>query len=303
MKKSFISLIDKADPKTLETFFERVEPEKLPDETEKKLTARVVGTTKTSAARPSKRWPAVLASAASLVFLISVILIVAAGLNRVDPPKIDPIGADSTAAPEVTAPRMVDTTRAPLTTSAPDNTKAPLVTAAPDTTRAPLTTSAPETTAQPDVTKGPGDAHAVLTMIDVDFDEAKEKFAHPIVRCEKEGFAGYKVGIVSQNGDVGSKEAFCFSVRYEFANGSITLSDYDRMTGVHSYSDSEKKYEYRERTFYDQTPNYGPAVTDYADSVHIGYYPTGEKGIAYYAVFDADTDVYEIMDLIISLEF
>ena len=49
MKKSFISLIDKADPKTLETFFERVEPEKLPDETEKKLTARVVGTTKTRA--------------------------------------------------------------------------------------------------------------------------------------------------------------------------------------------------------------------------------------------------------------
>ena len=141
----------------------------------------------------------------------------------------------------------------------------------------------------------PGTPGAVFTSVSVSYAEAKETFAHPIVPCASSGFTGYRVGIVSKNGDIHADGAFCLSVTYAFTNGTVGLDDQDRWHSS-SYSTWGDAYEYRGRTFYVQTPDVS------RDYVYIGYWPTLDRGIGYQAQFDADADVYEIMDLIISLE-
>ena len=133
---------------------------------------------------------------------------------------------------------------------------------------------------------------AVFTQLNVSFDEAKEKFAHPIIPCTRDDFTGYNAGIVSQNGDTSSSEAFCLSVTYVFTDGSITLTDRSRLNGINCPSGDT--IEYRGRTFY---------VEDIWGETHIGYYPALEKGIAYQALFSPEHDIYDIMDMMISVEF
>lgn len=55
-----------------------------------------------------------------------------------------------------------------------------------------------------------------------------------------------------------------------------------------------EQYEYLGRTFV--------AERSYDDRIIIGYYPTDMGGLAYQAHFDSSVDVYEIMDMIISVE-
>ena len=132
---------------------------------------------------------------------------------------------------------------------------------------------------------------AVFTQLNVSFDEAKEKFAHPIILCTEDDFTGYNAGIVSQNGDTGSDKAFCLSVTYRFTDGSITLTDRSRLNGINCPSGDT--IEYRGRTFY---------VEDIWGETHIGYYPALEKGIAYQALFSPEHDIYDIMDMMIAVE-
>ena len=135
-----------------------------------------------------------------------------------------------------------------------------------------------------------------FTISDVGYAEAKERFGHPIVPCAYDSFSGYRVGIVSRYGNVNEEGAFCYSLQYIFTNGTVSLADQDRMTGS-SASTLGEEYQYRNRTFYVSMP--GGYISD---SIYIGYYPSWDRGIAYVAVFAPDADIYEIMDLIISLE-
>ncbi len=158
--------------------------------------------------------------------------------------------------------------------------------------------TAPQTEPSPDGT--PGSPGAVYTKVDVSYSEAREAFGHPIVSCSGSGFLGYQVGIVSSNGDVNSDGAFCLDVNYVFADGTVSLTDQDRMGGS-AASVSGTPVDYRGRTFYVQTPDdygfYG------SDQILVGYYPTWDSGVAYQAVFAADADPEEIMDLILSVEY
>lgn len=146
----------------------------------------------------------------------------------------------------------------------------------------------------------PGSPGAVYTKRDVSYSEARETFGHPIVSCSGGGFLGYQVGIVSRDGNVNSDGAFCLDVNYVFADGSVSLTDQDRMGGS-AASASGTAVDYRGRTFYVQTPDdygfYG------SDQILVGYYPSWDSGVAYQAVFAADADPEEIMDLILSVEF
>ena len=157
--------------------------------------------------------------------------------------------------------------------------------------------SAEGSTETADNSSVPGTPGAVYTSVSVSYGEAKESFGYPIVACSDDGFTGYQVGVVSLNGDIRSEEAICLSVTYGFTHGSIGLLDQDRMTGsVAGYTG--ERYEYGGRTFYVQT--HDESYLDY--SVEIGYFPSGDSGVAYQAFFDETADVYQIMDLIISLE-
>ncbi len=137
----------------------------------------------------------------------------------------------------------------------------------------------------------PGGANAVYSQINVDYNGAKERFAHPIVPCTDGAFTGYKAGIVSRSGSVNENGAYCLSVIYEFTNGTIVLTDQDRLGGTGALGDV---CEYRGRTFY--------VAPDYYGRLHIWYLPTQERGIAYQADFEQDTDRYAVMDLMIGLE-
>ena len=142
-----------------------------------------------------------------------------------------------------------------------------------------------------------GTPGSVFTNVTVSYAEAKEDFGHPIVSCASGDFTGYEVGVVSRNGNTDAEGAICLSVTYEFINGSISLQDQDRMTGSVAHHAGDR-YEYGGRTFYVQT--HDEAYLDYY--YEIGYFPSADSGIAYQAYFDEEADVYEIMDLIISLE-
>ena len=140
----------------------------------------------------------------------------------------------------------------------------------------------------------PGTPGAVHTSLSVSYDEAKERFGYPIVKCSRSDFLGYKVGIVSRNGDIGSKEAFCLDLTYEFTNGHIYIQAQERSVGKLANHGTEQ-YDYLGRTFVMED--------SYNDEQHtIGYYPTDTGGLAYRATFDRSVDIYEIMELIISVE-
>ena len=140
----------------------------------------------------------------------------------------------------------------------------------------------------------PGNPGAVHTPLKVNYDEAKERFGYPIEKCSSNDFLGYKIGIVSQNGDINSKEAFCWDLTYEFTNGYIYIQDQDRSAGKLANPGIEQ-YDYLGRTF--------AMENSYNDEQHtIGYYPTDTGGLAYCATFDKSVDIYGIMDMIISVE-
>ena len=159
--------------------------------------------------------------------------------------------------------------------------------------------SDPEPTQQPqDDPGGPGlqgGPGGVYTKLDVGYEDAKEAFGHPIVAADGDGFLGYQIGFVSQNGDIRSGEARCMDVVYLFQNGIIVVRDQSRMPGS-SYGPGSGQYEYRGKVFINE------AVTSDDTQVQIGYYPDGEAGIAYRAVFDSTADPYDVMDAILSLE-
>ena len=136
--------------------------------------------------------------------------------------------------------------------------------------------------------------YAVHTDLDVSYEEAKERFGHDVTACTRSDFLGYTIGIVSQNGDIDSDKAFCYDVAYKFINGTIAVIDQDRMDGSRA-TYGTKQYDYLERTFNDET-----FLND--EQITIGYYPDGDSGLAYVAVFDRSADIFEIMDMIISLE-
>lgn len=139
-----------------------------------------------------------------------------------------------------------------------------------------------------------GDPDTAYTLIDVSYDEAKERFGYPIVECSRSDFLGYKVGVVSKNGHTESKEAYCSDLNYEFTNGHIYILAQDRL-GAKFAKHGTEQYEYLGRTFVKEN--------SYKEEQHtIGYYPTDEGGLAYRATFDKSVDVYEIMELIISVE-
>lgn len=213
--------------------------------------------------------------------------------------RTEPAPADSAAEQPVTA---LQTDTAAALTAASDTAAATAVhrtettaaTAAPVQTK-PATTAAaalPETCPGTEPPSNPGTPGAVFTSLAVSYDEAKEAFAHPIVRCERDDFLQYKIGIVSPDGNIHSERAFCLSLEYVFANGAVHLSDQDRLSGS-SASDFGTAYTYSGRTFY---------VREEWGSRMIGYYPDWDIGIAYEAVFDLGTDIYEIMNLMISVE-
>lgn len=136
--------------------------------------------------------------------------------------------------------------------------------------------------------------YAVHTDLDVSYEEAKERFGHAVSECTRSDFLGYTIGIVSQRGDIYSDRAFCLDVAYKFINGTIAVIDQDKMSGSRA-TYGPLQYDYRDRIFQDET-----FIND--EQITIGYYPDGDSGLAYVAVFDRSADIYEIMDLIISLE-
>ena len=190
--------------------------------------------------------------------------------------------AMETAAADTSAPDAVYSTRKTVATTTSAQTK-PVTTAS---TALPVTTKITEPPA------GPGTPGAVFKSMTVSYDEARETFAHPVLPCEHGDFLQYKVGIVSPDGNIYSDRAFCLSLEYVFTNGSVYLEDQDRLSGS-SASDFGEKYIYAGRTFY---------VWEEWGSRKIGYYPDWDTGIAYMAVFDLGTDLYEMMDLMISVE-
>ena len=103
-----------------------------------------------------------------------------------------------------------------------------------------------------------------------------------------------RIGIVSQNGDIDSDKAFCYDIAYKFINGTIAVIDQDKTPDSRA-TYGPLQYDYRDRIFQDET-----FIND--EKITIGYYPDGDSGLAYVAVFDRSADIYEIMDLIISLE-
>ncbi len=138
----------------------------------------------------------------------------------------------------------------------------------------------------------PGNPGAVLTNLYVTYDEAKTRFGYPIVPCASSDFLGYNVGIVSQHGNVNSEKAFCLSVNYEYAGGYINITDENRLFGDTSISGDI--YEYSGRVF---------GVEELWGSLHVSYASPRNSGIVYQAIFSADSDMYQIMDKIISIEF
>ena len=144
----------------------------------------------------------------------------------------------------------------------------------------------------------PGDnPGAVYSRLPVGYEEARERFGHPIVRCEDAGFTGYSVGIVSRSGNTGAEGSVCVDAEYGFSGGTITVRDENRFAGEFSvYNPVE--YEYLGRTFMED------GDSAYGENRMLVYYPYGKEGdMIYIAMFDRSYDIYGIMDLLISLEF
>lgn len=159
---------------------------------------------------------------------------------------------------------------------------------------------AEQTAAPPDIPGSSGNPGAVFTRRTVSFAEAKELFGHPLIPCGRDDFQRYQAGIVSRNGNAQGSGAFCLSVTYEFADGAVTLTDWDRMNGSDGSPDAEQ-ISYCGKLFYVERPD------AYEDSLRIAYYAAGYdpfalRGIEYQAVFGGSADLYAVMDLMLSLE-
>ena len=131
----------------------------------------------------------------------------------------------------------------------------------------------------------------------VTYEQAKTVFNHPIKECTASTFCDYIIGIVSQTGNHdGSEKTTCLDITYRFSNGTIIITDQDRMGGGYLYAELEQQINYKDRIFM--------VETNFADegNVRISYYPTNESGLAYTAIFSSQMDQYEILDLIVSLE-
>jgi hypothetical protein len=149
-------------------------------------------------------------------------------------------------------------------------------------------------------------SNAVYTRLSVSYTDAKEKFGHPLREGTGSDFLGYNAGIVYND----AEEASCFEVNYVYTNGTVSVIDQDRMNGSLSTSGAEvyivspdgniiradKQYNYLGRTFTDESYS----VSN--EKIRIGYYPTGENGLAYVAEFDKTADINDIMDIIIETE-
>ncbi len=127
----------------------------------------------------------------------------------------------------------------------------------------------------------------------VGYDTAKAYFKHPILPCDRNDFTGYNVLLCTPNENNNESGTDCLSLTYLFTNGSVNLRDQDKTGKV---TPTGKQYEYRGRTFYVHTPEFN------GDQLRIGYYPSGENGIAYQAYFNGRANINEIIDLILSLE-
>lgn len=154
-----------------------------------------------------------------------------------------------------------------------------------------LTTVPPKKEEPTDFDSLPYDVH---TELDVSYGEAKERFGHAVSECTRSDFLGYKIGIVSRNGNINSGKTICLDVTYKFTNGIISIIDQDRIDGSRA-TYGTKQYDYLDRTFNDET-----FLND--EQITIGYYPDNDNSLAYVAVFDRSADIFEIMDMIISLE-
>lgn len=182
-----------------------------------------------------------------------------------------------------------------ITSTAPPVTEKPVRTTQPAVTAVPTQPATEKQADPPQDPVTPGDPGAVYTKISVSYDEAGARFRYPAAACTRSDFTGYKAGIVSRNGDISSAGSFCLSLEYDFADGSVTLTDQDIMAGKATPLSNDQR-EYGGRIFYVLMPedNYG--------QTYVGYFPQPDSGIAYQAFFDGSRDIYEIMDIIISLE-
>ena len=189
-------------------------------------------------------------------------------------------------------------TEAPKVTTAESPKTTKKTTTAARTTTAKRTTAPVRTTARTVETTQPnksqsGTPMGVYTELSVGYEEAKERFAHPVVQCFDSDFVGYKVGVVSQNGNISMDRAFCWDMTYEFTNGLVYIQDQDRSAGKIANNGIEQ-YDYCGRTFVrEESYDNGRII--------IGCYPTDMEGLGYRAEFDSSVDIYKIMDRIISL--
>ena len=100
MKKSFKSMVDKADPKTLEPFFADIDQEKVSGDTVSRIQTSVLKQNAPKQNRSSlKKWIPLLSAAACLVIVVGVVLGVGI-LNRKSPASVIP-SDDKTAYGEI----------------------------------------------------------------------------------------------------------------------------------------------------------------------------------------------------------
>jgi hypothetical protein len=100
MKKSFKSMVDKADPKTLELFFADIDQEKVSGDTVSRIQTSVLKQNAPKQNRSSlKKWIPLLSAAACLVIVVGVVLGVGI-LNRKSPASVIP-SDDKTAYGEI----------------------------------------------------------------------------------------------------------------------------------------------------------------------------------------------------------
>ena len=261
----------------------------------------------------SAKLPAVLPETAATEICLPAVQTTDAQTTPVLPSKTVPA---STAAEHVTEPQPEPS--AEVTAAAPEPAAVTGQTAMPQTEAqlhaagtvpqtqpqtAPPVTDAPQT-APPAVQTAalpddPGTPGAVFTRRTVSFAEARELFGHPIVPCERDDFLRYQAGIVSRNGDTHADGAFCLSVTYEFADGTVTLTDWDKMHGSDGSPDAEQT-ESCGKTFYIQRPD------AFDDTLRIAYYAAGYdpfelSGLEYQAIFGKDADTDDIIALMLTL--
>ena len=170
----------------------------------------------------------------------------------------------------------------------------------PSQTNAPSTTKDKEKPTASSVEPTSVDATTVVDKpqnvykdVSVDYNTAKSYFGHSIVPCNRSDFTGYSVLLVSPNGNNNEQGTKCLSLTYLFTKGSVVLYDQGKTGKI---TPTGNRQEYRGKIFYVHTPEFN------GDNIRIGYYPTGESGVAYQANFNSGSDVNEIMDLILSLE-